>query len=167
MAMLAAASCLFYTQAGWRAIAILAAVTTIDYTISRAIFLNEDRQRRQLLLLISLTSSFGALAIFKYADFFLISTADLFSFFGSDWHAVALGLVAPLGMSFFIFQSAAYVIDVYRRDTEPAQSLGEYLVYLSFFPTIVAGPIPRANNLLPQLRLTPQLDAERGGRALF
>jgi alginate O-acetyltransferase complex protein AlgI len=167
LALLAAASCFFYTQAGWRALAILAAVTTIDYTISRAIALNEDRQRRKLLLIISLTSSFGALAIFKYADFFLTSTADLFSLFGLNWQVATLGLIAPIGMSFFIFQSAAYVIDVYRRDTRPAQSLGEYLVYLSFFPTIVAGPIPRANNLLPQLRVAPQLDAERGGRALF
>src|SRR6185503_14754197 len=78
-----------------------------------------------------------------------------------------LNIVAPIGISFFIFQSLAYVIDVYRKDTKPARSYADYLCFVSFFPTIVAGPILRAGQLLPQLRSRLALDSAMGGQALF
>jgi D-alanyl-lipoteichoic acid acyltransferase DltB (MBOAT superfamily) len=78
-----------------------------------------------------------------------------------------VNIVAPIGISFFVFQSLAYVIDVYRKDTEPARSYADYLAFVSFFPTIVAGPILRAKHLLPQLRAQLMLDSATGGQALF
>jgi D-alanyl-lipoteichoic acid acyltransferase DltB (MBOAT superfamily) len=129
-------------------------------------FTNPNRHTK-VLLAISLVADIGALCIFKYANFFLDSAGSILSAAGAAAPAIHLKLLAPIGMSFFIFQSMAYVIDVYREDTEPAQTYLEYLSFVSFFPTIVAGPILRAKQLLPQLRSRISLDAEAGGQALF
>jgi D-alanyl-lipoteichoic acid acyltransferase DltB (MBOAT superfamily) len=109
----------------------------------------------------------GALCVFKYANFFIESTTRGLSLLGLKLSAAHLNLILPLGISFFIFQSVAYVIDVYRKDTEPARDFLEYLSFITFFPTLVAGPILRAKQLLPQLRSRVTLDAETGGQALF
>jgi len=109
----------------------------------------------------------GALCVFKYANFFIQSASGVLSLLGFTISDSRLNIVAPIGISFFIFQSLAYVIDVYRKDTEPAGSYVDYLTFVSFFPTIVAGPILRAKQLLPQLRARLMLDSTTGGQALF
>ncbi|HEU4390438.1 MAG TPA: MBOAT family O-acyltransferase [Blastocatellia bacterium] len=123
-------------------------------------------QRRKALLILVLFVDVAVLCVFKYANFFLENTASGFALAGIRLPS-ALNWVAPIGISFFIFQSIAYVVDVYRGDEEPARSFLDYLAFVSFFPTIVAGPILRARDLLPQLRGRIRLDAECGGRALF
>jgi alginate O-acetyltransferase complex protein AlgI len=164
---LTAASGFFYLQTGWRPWLLLLAVTLIDFTVTRLMSRCASQRRRGLLLGLSLAVDIGALCVFKYADFFIAATADGLAWLGLTVSAAQLNLIAPLGISFFIFQSVAYVVDVYRRDTEPTQSYLEYLAFISFFPTIVAGPILRAKQLLPQLRRRAALDAETGGQALF
>src|SRR5262249_5071745 len=116
---------------------------------------------------ISLTADIGVLCIFKYANFFLDSAGSILTSAGVSAPSIHLKLLAPIGISFFIFQSMAYVIDVYRKDAEPATTYLEYLSFVSFFPTIVAGPILRAKQLLPQLRSRVSIDSETGGQALF
>ncbi len=147
--LLLLASGFFYAQAGSKALILLAVIGTSDFLLARWIHQSEQPRTRKLLLLASLLIDVSTLCFFKYAGFF------------------NLPIIVPLGLSFFIFQSIAYVIDVARKTTEPARNLGEYLAFLSFFPSLVAGPINRARQLLPQLRNSVALTPEQGGQALF
>jgi alginate O-acetyltransferase complex protein AlgI len=160
--LLLAVSCLFYALVGGRALLLLVAISAIDFTTTRWMDRSSNQTSRRRLLLLSLIVDIGALWVFKYAGFFVESASDALSI-----PNVHLNIVAPIGISFFIFQSVAYVIDVYRKDTEPAASYVDYLAFVSFFPTIVAGPILRAKQLLPQLRARLMLDSTTGGQALF
>ena len=160
-------NCSFYLVVGGRALSLLLAVSAIDFTTTRLMFRSADRTSRRRFLLISLTINVGVLCVFKYANFFIESASSALSPFGFALSSSPLNIVAPIGISFFIFQSLAYVIDVYRKDAEPAHNYLEYLTFVSFFPTIVAGPILRARHLLPQLRARLALDNATGGQALF
>jgi D-alanyl-lipoteichoic acid acyltransferase DltB (MBOAT superfamily) len=165
--LLAAASCIFYWLAGGWTLLLLLSISIIDFTTTRLMVRAEDQYKRKSLLCLSLAVQIGALSIFKYADFFIETGASAVSFLGIEVPDARLGLLAPIGISFFIFQSIAYVVDVYRKDAEPAPSYPDYLAFISFFPTIVAGPILRAKQLLPRLRDSLKLDAATGGQALF
>jgi D-alanyl-lipoteichoic acid acyltransferase DltB (MBOAT superfamily) len=123
-------------------------------------------QSRKVLLIVIVIIDAGTLCTFKYLDFFLENAAAAIAFAGIKLPP-ALNLIVPLGISFFIFQNIAYVVDVYRGDEEPAGNFPDYVAFVAFFPTILAGPILRARDLLPQLRGRIDLDAECGGRALF
>ncbi len=164
---LAAASCFFYANIGGRALLLLIAVSMVDFTTTRMMSRDCSRLRRRLLLSASLVVDIGSLCVFKYADFFMESVAGGLSSFGLAIELPHLNMLAPIGISFFIFQSLSSVIDVYRKDAEPAPTYLDYLAFVSFFPTIIAGPILRAKQLLPQLRNHLALDASTGGQALF
>ena len=165
--LLLVASCFFYALVGGRALLLLIAISAIDFTTTQWMDRSSKRASRRRLLFLSLIVDIGALFVFKYAGFFIESTSGALSLVGLTVSAPHLNLVAPIGISFFIFQSVAYVIDVYRKDTEPAASYVDYLAFVAFFPTIVAGPILRAKQLLPQLRARLILDSTTGGQALF
>ncbi|HLF85091.1 MAG TPA: MBOAT family O-acyltransferase [Blastocatellia bacterium] len=167
LAVLLVASCFFYAFAGGRALLLLVAISGIDFTTTHLMSGWDDRTRRRLLLSVSLTIDIGALCVFEYAGFLIESASGGLSVLGLSIPESHLNIVAPIGISFFIFQSLAYVIDVYRKDTQPARSYADYLAFVSFFPTIVAGPILRAKQLLPQLRARLMLDSVTGGQALF
>lgn len=160
-------NCLFYLVIGGRALLLLLAISAIDFTTTKLMSRFDDRARRRRLLWISLTIDVGALCVFKYASFFIDSASSAVSPFGFALSSSHVNIIAPIGISFFIFQSLAYVIDVYRKDAEPTHNYLEYLTFVSFFPTIVAGPILRAKHLLPQLRARVTLDSSTGGQALF
>ena len=163
---LIAASCFFYWQLSGYALLILVAISMVDFTTTR-LMMRPDQKKRGLLLAVSLVASIGALCIFKYANFFIESATAGARLFGIAFPQLQLSIIAPIGISFFIFQSLAYVIDVYRKDSKAAASYMDYLAFVSFFPTIVAGPILRAKQLLPQLRRPVTLDNTAGGEALF
>ena len=147
--LLLLASGFFYTRTGTRPLILLVAIATSDFWLAQGIYYSERPRVSKLLLLAALTIDVGTLCFFKYAGFF------------------ALNVIVPLGLSFFIFQSLSYVIDVYRRTSEPAKNYWQYLTFVSFFPTIVAGPITRAKQLLPQLKTLSPLTSEQGSQALF
>jgi D-alanyl-lipoteichoic acid acyltransferase DltB (MBOAT superfamily) len=161
------ASFFFYTQSGAKPLLLLLAVSLIDFTTTRLMNVARDESVRRMLLRVSLVTDVGALCVFKYANFFLDSAASVFAIYDLKFQLPHLNLIAPLGVSFFIFQSIAYVVDVYHRNIEPAKSYPDYLAFITFFPTIVAGPILRAGQTLPQFCRQPTLDAEMGGQALF
>lgn len=167
VAFLLVVNCLFYLVAGGPALLLLAAISAIDFAVTRLMARHDDRTARRLLLLISLVTDAGVLCVFKYANFFIDTASTTASTFGIAFSSTHLNMVAPIGISFFIFQSLAYVIDVYRKDAEPARSYADYLCFVSFFPTIVAGPILRSKQLLPQLRSRLAPDSAMGGEALF
>src|SRR6478609_5729096 len=109
----------------------------------------------------------GVLGLFKYFDFGVTEVSQLLRHFGFDPPDVALRLTLPIGISFFTFESMSYVIDVYRRELPPHPSYVEYLAFVAFFPHLVAGPIVRPRDLLPQLAESPRFESVLASRALL
>jgi D-alanyl-lipoteichoic acid acyltransferase DltB (MBOAT superfamily) len=112
-------------------------------------FLSDDRKRK-LIILASLVVNLGILGVFKYYDFFIENAVSLLSMVGLTVHTLSLKVILPVGISFYTFQALGYVIDVYRKDITPTKDVVAFLAFVSFFPQLVAGPIERAGNLLPQ-----------------
>lgn len=169
--LLLVASYFFYGWWDWRFLALLMFSTVLDYSIGRLLATNrisDDRKLRRALLTSSIAANLGLLAVFKYYDFFVESLASSFAAVGIQWSPGLLEVVLPVGISFYTFQTMSYTIDVYRGRAKPANSLLDFAVYVSFFPQLVAGPIERAANILPQLaeRRVLSLDRLNSGFAL-
>ncbi len=122
---------------------------------------------RKLLLAVSVVSDIGVLCTFKYADLFYSSAAWLLGHLGVEVRYEPLGLLLPIGLSFVTFQAVSLVVDVYRGQLEPTHNFWEHLLFLLFFPQVVAGPIVRAKDLLSRFGDKPVLDADTGARALY
>jgi len=138
------ASYVFYGWWDWRFVFLLAASTLVNHVLAVAIHRAQSIAARKTLLSLALAFDIGLLAYFKYANFFLSSADNLF---GMSWIA---HVVLPVGISFFTFMAISYVVDTYRGILVPA-SLARFAVFQAFFPHLVAGPIVRASELLPQL----------------
>lgn len=139
------ASYLFYGWWDYRFLALIAFTTLLSWWTG---IMMERERRRRLWLWLSVGVNLGILGLFKYYDFFAQSFADVF--LGGQGDRLLLGLVLPVGISFYTFQALSYSIDVYKRKIEPTHDIVAYFAYVSFFPQLVAGPIERATNLLPQ-----------------
>ncbi len=148
--LILAASYLFYGWWDWRFISLIAFSTLVDFAIGLSLKKSESNQKRKILLWLSLLVNLGFLGIFKYYNFFVESFVSAFSFFGQDIQANTLNIILPVGISFYTFQTLSYTIDVYKRKLEPSSDLVAFAAFVSFFPQLVAGPIERAKNLLPQ-----------------
>jgi D-alanyl-lipoteichoic acid acyltransferase DltB (MBOAT superfamily) len=147
-----AASYFFYAAAGWRFIFLLGGVTLGNQAAAVLIYRTESERRRSVLLGIAVGLDLAALGVFKYYSFFAQQVASGLHDLGLGGTPLPLLTIAlPIGVSFFTFQAISYVVDVKRRLVEPA-SLLDAALYLSFFPHLVAGPIVRAREFLPQLR---------------
>ncbi len=157
------ASYVFYAWWDPRFTLLLAGSTLINQTAALAIHRSADPRRRRAALTLAVIANLGVLGFFKYYGFFLTSVAGGLAKVGIHATPPLLQIVLPVGISFFTFQALSYVIDTYRDDTEPAPWL-DFAVYLSFFPHLVAGPIVRARELLPQLKQRP--DPRRVNAAL-
>lgn len=142
-------SCIFYAYWDWRFLGLLASVTIVDFFISKHLTYSYNERTRKALLTVSVIFNLGLLGIFKYLNFFIENLDVLLSPLGM--HLNTLHFILPIGISFYIFETLSYVIDVYRGTAEPAASLVDYAVFISFFPRLVAGPIMRASRFLPQL----------------
>jgi len=126
----------------------------------------QEAQSRRTLLVISLCSNLGILGTFKYFDFFSESLQSLFDNAGLSISTPILDVVLPVGISFYTFQTLSYTIDVYRRRISAEKDLLIFASYVALFPQLVAGPIVRAADLLPQLNINHSLDFKRIGRGL-
>lgn len=142
------ASYVFYGWWDWRFLSLIALSSFADYIIG--IRLHKAQTNRKYWLVLSLVINLGMLAFFKYADFFAQSFSDAFSLFGQHIEVNRLNIILPVGISFYTFQTLSYTLDIYKRKLEPTKSLVSFLAFVSFFPQLVAGPIERASNLLPQ-----------------
>jgi len=149
-ALLVGASYLFYGWWDYRFLALIAFSSVLDYIIGLRLGKEEHKRKRKVLLATSLFVNLGFLGFFKYFNFFAESFADAFTFFGSHMEPTQLEIILPVGISFYTFQTLSYSIDVYRRQLEPCREPIAFLAFVSFFPQLVAGPIERATNLLPQ-----------------
>jgi alginate O-acetyltransferase complex protein AlgI len=151
------ASYVFYGAWDYRFLFLLLFSSLLDFYIGRALGKTEDTRRRKFLLSVSVICSLTILGFFKYFDFFTSSLADLMNVFGVNVPHRALGILLPVGISFYTFQSMSYAIDVYRRHFTPTNNLINFLAYVAFFPQLVAGPINRAGHLLPQFSRTLEI----------
>jgi len=110
----------------------------------------EQESKRKLLLGLSLVFNLGMLSVFKYYNFFIESFESVSAFFGLTFNLITINIILPIGISFYTFQTLSYTIDVYRRQITPSTDIIAFFTFVSFFPQLVAGPIERAKNLLPQ-----------------
>ncbi|HEX4478617.1 MAG TPA: MBOAT family O-acyltransferase, partial [Polyangiaceae bacterium] len=164
---LLAASYFFYAEWNWRFLPLLFASSTADFLLGNAIARAEGHRQRRLWLVATVVMNLGVLAAFKYLDFGVESARALLVALGFDLPMFALRIALPIGVSFFTFESMSYVIDVYRRDIEPHPSYVEYLTFVAFFPHLVAGPIVRPRDLLPQIASPARWDESGASEALF
>ena len=159
--LLLAASYFFYMS--WRPayIFLILISTGIDYFAGRRMGqLSEKRDRRKYLIL-SLVVNLGLLAVFKYFNFFNDSIQTVLNSAGIGWYIPQFELLLPVGISFYTFQTLSYSIDVYRGTTKPEKHLGIFALYVAFWPQLVAGPIERSSQLLPQFRRHVDFDYDR------
>lgn len=156
-------SYIFYGLWDWRFL-ILIAFTTVSSYFS-GILIERARMRedggavsQKLYLIINIVINLAILGFFKYYNFFVEQFVDLFALFNIYMHPRTLSIILPVGISFYTFQSLSYSIDVYRRKIEPTSDIVSFFAFVSFFPQLVAGPIERATNLLPQFYKTRKFD---------
>jgi len=145
----------FYAGWNYRFIPLLILSALVDYFMAIAIENSGVIRNKRFFLFISICTNLGILALFKYSDFVLRSASDILTFFGYNASMPVLGFVLPVGVSFYTFQSMSYTIDVYRGDMKAKKGLLEFTNALAFFPQLVAGPILRARQILPQMEILP------------
>ncbi len=165
-AFILAVSYVFYGWWDWRFLLLIAFSTLVDYWVGLKLRDEEKEQSRKLLLWLSLGVNLGLLGFFKYYNFFVDSFVDAFRLFGHEIPARGLDIVLPVGISFYTFQTLSYSIDVYRRKLSPAPNFVAFAAYVTYFPQLVAGPIERATNLLPQFSQLKRFDRLRASDGL-
>src|SRR3989338_275613 len=141
----------FYGFWDWRFIFLILIATTADFFIGKKIYAAKVHQRKKHLLSVSITFNLCILGFFKYFNFFVDSMEVLLGTMGFEPHLPVLRIVLPLSISFYTFRSISYTIDIYRDKISPENNFINYALYVSFFTQLLAGPIERAQNLLPQI----------------
>jgi D-alanyl-lipoteichoic acid acyltransferase DltB (MBOAT superfamily) len=160
--LLLVASYFFYGSWDWRFLSLIIFSSCVDFFIGLRLKKTEKSSHRKWLLSVSLVANLGILGIFKYYDFFIESFINLLQTVGFQANITTLNIILPVGISFYTFQTLSYTIDVYRRKLEPTSNALNFFVYVAFFPQLVAGPIERAINLLPQFSRKRVFEYERG-----
>ena len=162
------ASYYFYAYWDYRFCALLVLSTVVDYFVAQWIAQSEHRRLQRLLLSVSLTVNLGVLGFFKYFNFFIDSASPALQAIGLSGET--LDIILPVGVSFYTFQTLSYTIDVYRGVLKPVNRFLDFSLYVAFFPQLVAGPIVRARELLPQLASVPRWSKRRfysGGQQML
>jgi len=159
--VLLVASYVFYGAFGIGYLAAIAAMTLVAYFTALGMDRSPDPGRRKVFLAVSLFCNLALLLIFKYYNFFNASAQSLFALWGMSFHGPRLDLVLTVGLSFYVFQILSYSIDVYRKDILVERHPGHFALYVAFFPKLLAGPIERAGELLPQFRQNASWDGQR------
>ena len=152
----------YYAYMSWNPwlVFLILATTVVSYLASLLIPKVGNRKVKKLLLIVTIVVCLGILIFFKYFNFLLSTVIDFLNLFSMNIHSVSLDIILPVGISFYTFQTLSYVIDVYKGKYESEKHFGYYALYVSFFPQLVAGPIERPENLLPQLKATHKINKE-------
>ena len=143
-------SYIFYGWWDWRFLSLILFSTIVDFSVGLMLSKEENETKRKAFLWTSILVNLGFLGFFKYYNFFIDNFTTAFSFFGNEIQPNSLNIILPVGISFYTFQTLSYTIDVYRKKLEPTKDFIAFSAFVSFFPQLVAGPIERATNLLPQ-----------------
>ena len=144
-------SCLFYGWFDMRFLALFFFTAGIDFYCGQLIYLSKTQARRKLYLLVSLVSNFGVLGFFKYYSFFRENADRTLELLGVESQIPLLAIILPIGLSFYTFQSLSYTIDIYFGKRTPVKSALDFFTFVAFFPQLVAGPIVRSDEFLPQM----------------
>ncbi len=153
----------FYSWWSWKFLLLFIGTSLIDFYTAQKIEQNEDSKKRKLFLSLSLSGNLLVLGFFKYYNFFVTEFANLFNLNPTSF---TLNIILPLGISFYTFQAMAYTIDVYRKTTKAETNLLTYLLYSSFFPQMLSGPIERANRLMGQFRFKREFSYKQAAKGL-
>lgn len=148
--LLLLSSYVFYGWWDWRFLLLIVFSSFVDYFCGIQIDKEKKQRTRKLWLTVSMVVNLGFLGVFKYFNFFSNSLSEAFNNMGYQIDALTLDVILPVGISFYTFQTMSYTIDIYREKLKPTKDLICFFAYVSFFPQLVAGPIERATNLLPQ-----------------
>lgn len=160
------ASWFFYAQWDWRFVGLLIGSAVLNWGAA-VLIARRPADRRAWLVGLGVAGNLLILGFFKYYGFFIEQAGDLLTRFGWERDLPLLQVVLPVGISFFTFQGISYVVDVHRGKTPPAKSLLDVMLLMSFFPHLVAGPIVRASDLLPQFDRVPRLTREMAAHGLL
>ncbi|MBZ0265317.1 MBOAT family protein [bacterium] len=149
--LLLVASYVFYGYWDWRFLSLIILSTIIDYFVGLNLDKSSINKHRKILLTISVLANLSILSFFKYFNFFAESFSEILALLGMSASYSTLKIVLPVGISFYTFQTMSYTIDIYRKKLKPIRDFSDFALFVSFFPQLVAGPIERASNLLPQI----------------
>lgn len=144
------ASYVFYGWWDWRFLSLILLSTLVDYTVGMYLGKTSKETKRKRLLWISVLFNLGLLGTFKYFNFFIDNWISLWSSLGIEMNRVSINVILPVGISFYTFQTLSYTIDIYKKQLTPTRNFFAFASFVAFFPQLVAGPIERASNLLPQ-----------------
>ena len=162
-ALILVSSYLFYGWWDYRFLFLIFLSTIVDYIIGLKIPKQNSDKKQKLLLWCSVLFNLGVLGFFKYYNFFVDSWIGLFQSVGYEIKSVwTLNIILPVGISFYTFQTMSYTIDIYKKKLDPTKDFISFASFVSFFPQLVAGPIERATNLLPQILKKRKFKYEHG-----
>lgn len=159
--LIVVSSYVFYGWWDWRFLSLIIFSTLLDYCIGVLLSNELNPTKRKIYLWISIIVNLGFLGFFKYFDFFIENFTQAFTFFGYSISASRLDIILPVGISFYTFQTLSYSIDVYKKKLEPTKDIIAFSAFVCFFPQLVAGPIERATNLLPQFYKKREFEYEK------
>ncbi|MDB0041067.1 MBOAT family protein [Algibacter sp.] len=148
--MLLLASYIFYGLWNPPLVALLWISTMVDWTAGKKLSVEENERKRKMWLILSMVVNLGFLAFFKYRDFLLDNFTTVVNTYGYGYQSQPMDIILPMGISFYTFQTMSYTIDMYKRKIQPAKTLLDFALYVTFFPQLVAGPIVRAQDLITQ-----------------
>ncbi|RKY82511.1 MBOAT family protein, partial [candidate division KSB1 bacterium] len=154
-------SYIFYGWWDYRFLSLIFISSLVDYLVGMNLEKTDLKTKRKILLIISLSVNLGFLGVFKYFNFFADNFTALFTSLGFNVHPRTINVILPVGISFYTFQTLSYTIDIYRKKFKPIKDFIAFFAFVSFFPQLVAGPIERASNLLPQFLEVKKFDFDR------
>lgn len=160
-ALLLVSSYYFYMSWDARYIFLILFTTLVSYAAARMLEDAPTQRKKKICVASAVVVSLGVLFFFKYYNFFAVSLTEMLQNFSIKLHPKTLEIVVPVGISFYTFQTLGYVIDVYRGSVPAERHFGKYAAFISFFPQLVAGPIERSRNLLPQIQTVRKFDYEQ------
>ena len=164
--MLLVASYVFYSAWDWRFLSLIIISTVTDYIIGKRLHEEIREKHRLRYLLMSLAVNLGILGIFKYFNFFAGSFVGLLAPLGITPNDLTLNIILPVGISFYTFQTISYTFDIYRKQLKPCHNFLDFALFVAFFPQLVAGPIERARNLIPNVVNPRTLSWDKTGRGV-
>ena len=161
------ASYVFYAAWNPPFILLLWLSTVVDYFVGRALYTQENKHKRKVLLVLSLIGNLGMLCFFKYGTFLLDNFTNLVNLLGMDYHPAKPNIILPAGISFYTFTTLCYTIDMYKKKSEPVKNLLDFSLFVTFFPHLVAGPIVLPPQLVPQFETEKKADQKQLLDSLF
>src|SRR4249920_664679 len=161
------ASYIFYAAWNPPFILLLWLSTLVDFFVGRALYTQENKHKKKLLLVISLIGNLGMLCFFKYGTFLLDNFTHLVNLVGMDFNPAKPNIILPAGISFYTFTTLCYTIDMYRKESKPVKTLLDFSLFVTFFPHLVAGPIVRPPQLVPQFETPRKANSQQLIQGLF